>query len=502
MESYRNPAQTDSKQASPSKTPQPKDKSTYQKLLSNFNYEDIRVDPEESIYEALQNRGLLREPNFPKNIGLHLVQEGELGLSLNSGKPEFLDKGGRHSLKSPLKEYLGKASITEKLITLGPIQIVTIAQGELGLSVKNGEYIILEPGRYILTAPHQFVKSEKMNQLYVELGTHRRITVPQGFVATAIDDGKPVIITPDQSPYFTDSPTFQYDPKTGLKSTQIEKIALEKLVVNTREGMPVSIIGVIQYRILNPEIAFLKVDQVHSAIKIQAESTLTSVFAQLSIDQIQTGLSSTSVTSLKDEKKEISDEHVVPPDFIHQATDLFVKEFQNVAQGLGVELKALNILSMEFTNKEFLAALQTRAKERMEASTKLANTAVLNEAEISESERKAKQVRIDTDAETKRMKELASARLDVAKKDKEAAQQLASQPLAAELAILGKHADIAKAMGDKTTFIPHGMSLGNYSLRDVRGNMVWLQPQDNHQAVQSMEQGGTNPFTLRKSQSE
>lgn len=420
--------------------------------------EDIQIGSDEDIYDAIENRGYLQKPGFPTWLGIHLIQQGEIGLLLDNGNPVFLAPG-RYTFESPLKKFLGTKSISDARIDLGPIQIVTINQGELGLSTKNGKNIILEPGRYFLEAPHKFVKSVLANQRVIELGTHRRITVPEGYVFIAIDDGEQIIITPShegrKGPYITDSPTFLYNADTCLQPTQRQVVELEKLTVNTKEMIPIKIEGLITYRISDPKTAFLSVNDVHGAIKRQAEATLTSVFAHLSIDEIAASLSTDRATSLKEKEHE----SVFQEDFIHKATTLFLDEYKEIVRGWGVELENLNIEKMEFVDKQFADALRKRAQSRMETDTNLVNADSSNLVELKQAEREKQQAILRAEGEAESMKIMANGRYDAAKLDTKAAEELSSQPLAAKLAILKTKGEIVEKMGNNTVFMPHGFKL-------------------------------------------
>ena len=239
---------------------------TIQHAGSDMN---IRLPANRSLYDELEQRNLLERPGLASGIGLNLIQDGQLGLAMFNRSPKFLAPG-RYTFLSPFNHLIRVVSITDKLITLGNIQIVTVNQGELGLSLRNGESILLDPGRYILTAPHVFDKSTPANAQYIELGTYRRITVPVGFVAVAFDIGKQIIIRPEDTesgPFETNSPTFLFDKKTGFQSVQLQVRELDQLVVNTRDGITIIAKGLITYRIHDPRIAFMTVQDIHGAVK-------------------------------------------------------------------------------------------------------------------------------------------------------------------------------------------------------------------------------------------
>ncbi len=73
----------------------------------------------------------------------------------DNGRAVFLAPG-RYVLFSFFHNLIRRADINENLIKFGPITIVTVEKGHLGLSTKNGDVIILQPGRHILEAPHKY----------------------------------------------------------------------------------------------------------------------------------------------------------------------------------------------------------------------------------------------------------------------------------------------------------------------------------------------------------
>jgi len=444
--------------------------------------DNTAVQVDESLYDALESRGLLKKPTFPQGWGIHLVEQGQIGLLLDNGHPVFLAPG-RHTFWSPFQVYYGTKAINEDM-SLGPIQIVTVTQGDIALSVKNGQNIILEPGRYILKAPHKFVKAEQANKRYIELGSHRRITVPAGHVAIAYDEGKQIIISPEQTergPYISNSPTFSFDPRTGFQPTQLRVVELEELTVNTREMIPITVQGLITYRISNSNTAFFTVNDVHGAIKRQAEATLTNVYAHLSIDEIASSLSTERAFSLKGK----GPEQDITDDFIHKATVLFHEAFKEVVSGWGVALTNLNIEKMEFVDKQFADTLRLRAQKRLETDTNLVNVDGANQVLLKQAECQKQQKIIEATGEAQSLKTMADARVYAAEKDAEAAEKLERIPLARELALLKGQAEVVKNMGNNTIFMPTDMKLRGYGNKN--GNLFFTKPNINDYLQQPVE---------------
>ena len=375
---------------------------------------------------------------------------------------------GRH-----VDHLLSVANITDKLITLGNIQIITIDQGELGLSRRNGETILLDPGRYVLTAPHIFEKSTEANAQYIELGTYRRITVPVGYVAVAFDIGKQIIIRPEDTksgPFETNSPTFLFDKKTGFQSVQLQVRELDELKVNTRDGITITARGLITYRIHDPRAAFMTVQDVHGAVKRAAEATLTSLFLNAAIDEI-----APPVPQKKIEEKDLItlEQKDLDENFSQHIRGAFIHDFSQKVNQWGIELQDLNIEKLEFDNS-VKDLLRKRAQARVETATSLANMRSQTDIAMQEAERQKRQAQIQAEAQASVTRTKADADFYAAERHAQAAKVLQEVPLSAQLELKRLDVEMIKAAGDRTTFLPTSMHIGDIGMTDKQnGQLYW-----------------------------
>jgi regulator of protease activity HflC (stomatin/prohibitin superfamily) len=431
----------------------------------------IRLRADQSLYNELERRNLLERPRPPSGMGYNLIQDGQLGCAMFNLSPKFLAPG-RYTFYSPFNHLLRVVNITDKLITLGNIQIVTINQGEIGLSLRNGESILLDPGRYILTAPHVFEKSTPANAQYIELGTYRRITVPVGFVAVAFDIGKQIIIRPEDTesgPFETNSPTFLFDKKTGFQSVQLQVRELDQLTVNTRDGITIIAKGLITYRIHDPRIAFMTVQDIHGAVKRAAEATLTSLFLNAAIDEIAPPVPEKTVDKNLIHLKSTSEEM----NFNQHIRDAFLHDFSHKVSQWGVELQDLNIEKLEFDNsvKELL---RKRAQARVETATSLANMRSQTDVAMQQADREKQQAQIRAEAEAFVVRTKADADFYAAERHAQAAKILQEVPLSAQLELKRLDVEMIKATGDRTTFMPMNLHIGDIGMVDKQNNkMYW-----------------------------
>jgi regulator of protease activity HflC (stomatin/prohibitin superfamily) len=441
------------------------------KIQHGASDETIRLQPERSLYEELDQRNLLKHPRHPAGIGLHLIRNGELGLAMINLSPKFLAPG-RYTFLSPFDHLIEVVSITNKLIKLGNIQIVTINQGELGLSRRNGETVLLDPGRYILIAPHVFDSSTPANAQYIELGTYRRITVPVGFVAVAFDIGKQIIIRPEDTesgPFETNSPTFLFDKENGFQSVQLQVRELDELKVNTRDGITITARGLITYRIHDPRAAFMTVQDIHGAVKRAAEATLTSLFLNSAIDEIAPPVPQ------KATEKDLIDMNPTgnTENFSQHIRDAFLENFSHKVNHWGVELQDLNIEKLEFDNsvKELL---RKRAQARVETATSLANMRSQTDVAMQQADREKQQAQIRAEAEAFVVRTKADADFYAAERHAQAAKILQEVPLSAQLELKRLDVEMIKATGDRTTFMPMNLHIGDIGMVDKQNNkMYW-----------------------------
>jgi regulator of protease activity HflC (stomatin/prohibitin superfamily) len=442
-----------------------------QQIQHGASDDDIRVHPNLSLYDELDQRQLLKHPRHPVGLGYHLIQDGQLGLAMMNQTPKFLAPG-RYTFCSPFDHLLGVVNITDKLITLGNIQIVTINQGELGLSRRNGETILLDPGRYVLKAPHIFEKSTEANAQYIELGTYRRITVPVGYVAVAFDIGKQIIIRPEDTqsgPFETNSPTFLFDKQTGFQSVQLQVRELDELKVNTRDGITITAKGLITYRIHDARAAFMTVQDIHGAVKRAAEATLTSLFLNAAIDEIAPPVPQKPSEEILITLKTENDNE----NFNQHIRDAFLHDFSHKVNQWGIELQDLNIEKLEF-DTSVKDLLRKRAQARVETATSLSNMRSQTDIAMQEAERHKRQAQIQAEAEAFVTRTKADADFYAAERHAQAAKLLQEVPLSAQLELKRLDVEMVKATGERTTFMPMNMHIGDIGMTDKhKGQMFW-----------------------------
>ncbi|CAF1990179.1 unnamed protein product [Rotaria magnacalcarata] len=244
-----------------------------------------------------------------------------------------------------------------ELIQLGNIQIVTVNQDEIGLSIRNGETILLDPVR-----------------------------------------------------------------------------ELDELKVNTRDGVTITAKGLITYRIHDPRTSFMTVQDIHGAVKRAAEAILTSLFLNAAIDEIAPPVPQKLSDDLIQMKPVIEGEN-----FNQHICDAFLHDFSQTSQPMG-SVKDL---------------LRKRAQARVETATSLANMRSQTSIAMQQVEREKQQAQIQAEAEA-------------------FVTRTKAVPLSAQLELKRLDVEIVKATGDRTTFMPMNLSIGDIGMADKQNRNMYF----------------------------
>lgn len=462
-----------------------------------------RVKDGVNLLDALDRLGFVQRPSSGRRIGVGLtsatglalpyvlgkmkvIDEGSMGLSMRNGRPVVL-RPGRYVLLSPLHHFVEQKSINDDLIKFGPLTIVTIKKGQLGLSWRNGETIILEPGRHILVAPHMFQAAKDITANVVDLGPIKRITVDEGHVGISYDAGKLEVLLPGL--HIRKSPTFRF---REFVSVQEQVRHLEPLKVNTNDGIAILVNAIITYRVEDPVRAYRDVMNVNEALFEKAEALLTSIFLHHSIDEIAPTIPSAAHESLQqpgfgssDEEgddnddddeldasitkksatkkmnkrnakkarkgKEVSFADLEKPDsilFSDIVRQAFMEELKDYVSTWGVALIDMSIEKLEFHDPALRVLLTDRASNKLQTASNRANIAAQAQTGIQKAQGLAQEERIRADAE-----------LYSAEQRAKGAKLQADTELAKQLAIMRATREIVEATGNKTSFIPWNMAV-------------------------------------------
>mmetsp|Transcript_61212 Transcript_61212/g.108858 ORF Transcript_61212/g.108858 Transcript_61212/m.108858 type:complete len:691 (-) Transcript_61212:171-2243(-) len=126
-------------------------------------------------------------------MALIRIRPGFIGLGSDNGVPLFL-LPGLHLLRAPNLQYQGVKSVNEDLIENGPLRLVRVRPGMVGLATLNGEPVVLDSGvHFINEASFMMDRSsgfKKADERLIQLGQLQIIVVPKGSIAAVLVNGE------------------------------------------------------------------------------------------------------------------------------------------------------------------------------------------------------------------------------------------------------------------------------------------------------------------------
>jgi len=216
---------------------------------------------------------------------MKLVSEGEWGFYLHSGKPE-LKLPGRYFVPSPLTSWHRKWSQGDDVITCGPVSIVRIQRGSVGLAYNNSQPEILLPGRHVRTSStFKFDAQVSIDKELIEFGPIKLLTVKSGFVRVCYHSGH-VQIFPEGR-YAINSSTFVV---AGWINTQQQNVKFDRLKVLLDGGISLYVEGLLTFQVTDPAILIKQLGErdLLQAVSQTTKAELCRVFSSVHLEQIST----------------------------------------------------------------------------------------------------------------------------------------------------------------------------------------------------------------------
>jgi len=163
------------------------------------------------------------------------VGPGMVGLATMNGKPVLLDVGV-HFVNEPSFQMESDPfkRQDEMIITLGPINIIIVPRGVIYPVLVNGEGHFLLEGRHMINqARFKLLSAGKESDEYIRAGTRHRIIVPRGKLGLALERGEPVLYEPG-STHLVNSALFEYKGSVDITQQVIEHGSLK--IVTVKDG--------------------------------------------------------------------------------------------------------------------------------------------------------------------------------------------------------------------------------------------------------------------------
>eukprot|EP01116_Phalansterium_solitarium_P011185 TRINITY_DN267_c0_g2_i5.p1 TRINITY_DN267_c0_g2~~TRINITY_DN267_c0_g2_i5.p1 ORF type:complete len:370 (+),score=201.59 TRINITY_DN267_c0_g2_i5:248-1357(+) len=230
------------------------------------------------------------------------------------------------------------------MITLGAKKIITVYDGEVGVSYKSGKLLVMTPDRHLIqSADHVF----------------------QGFLSTQ-----------QQCLHLYQD----FDP--AIKQSGL-------LVCETKDFVGIGIKGDVFFRIIDPEKALLVVgkDSIVPLVKDTSEATLNGIIRSTSLADIAQNKEPSARSSHAAKGPLFFDK--VHDEFISKLHDSFVAKY-------GIEITNIRIESFKILNVELSNSISKQALLTAQTATQLSNLAGQKEIATVQQMRDAEVLRIQT----------------------------------------------------------------------------------------------------------
>lgn len=227
---------------------------------------------------------------------------------------------------------------------LGNLRYITIRDGELGESYRDGMFVLLEPGTYRLPSNHRFVKKVPISSDVVDLGALKIVTVKEGQVAV-INTPEGVVV---KGPGKHDIKQSEGNFFNALISTCPQGVGLPPLTVMCSDQIEMRAQSVLVFSVVEPlKTVGLGIEAIVDFLKVFADGTLRTILSRFNSSDIAPSLHT-------------DDEHHSSKrsDKLNQLHDECVRTLDEKAREWGLRVTDLQITEILPADAEYLSTLR------------------------------------------------------------------------------------------------------------------------------------------------
>ena len=182
-----------------------------------------------------------------------VVPAGNVALFTNNENEYIFAKPGVHNIFGPFTKVQGRpVTVTAGEIIHGNRVIVTIHQGMLGYASDNGQPVLLPPGLHSWKSDTlTYIKAFDLNDHVIEIGPYTIVTVDEGYAAITQDNGKQKVLDGGKTHLLTHQ-KWRFEKFITLK---IQTDDLEKIRAASADNIIMSVNSTVVWRIRDVKVA-------------------------------------------------------------------------------------------------------------------------------------------------------------------------------------------------------------------------------------------------------
>lgn len=340
------------------------------------------------------------------------IRPGKLGVKIDARGNAVELAPGNHVIDSAAGEMFNPLTDIQDIgqddFTLGNCRHITIRNGELGESYKDGIFVLLEPGRHKLPANHRFVKKVSVDNDIVDLGALKIVTVKEGQVAV-INTTEGVTIKGPGKHEIKQSEGHYFN---SILTTSPQAIVLPPLTVMCSDQIEMRAESMLTFKITDPlKTVGRGITNIVDMLKGIADGTLRNILSRFSSLDIAPSL-------------HVDEDHHSTKryDKLNELHDKCVDDLNGLVKEWGLEVCDLQITQVLPADHEFLATIRKSGAQQStaEAERRLAESqsqiaiikanGEVSRVKAAEIEQHEQVVRAETESRTKAIQADAAAK--------------------------------------------------------------------------------------------
>jgi regulator of protease activity HflC (stomatin/prohibitin superfamily) len=329
---------------------------------------------------------------YLSHINLHIfrVPKGMVALINENNQSKLLE--GTHFINSKTLKFFSIESLTKPVIKNGTITRLVVRKGEVGLAWENNQPVFFEEGIYVKDSPFfSFEKTVAASEKQISIGPKKILTVYEGEVGVSYNKGKLVVLKPNR--HFIDSAEHIFKE---FLSTQLQREHLvsnnkkEFLICETQDFVSIGLKADVFYKIEDAEKVLLIVgrDNISTLVRETSIATLNSIIRSTTLSEVAQN-KEIAAKSQKDHLEEISKnpDSASAPLFFDKVHEEFIsKLYDYFLDQYGIAITNIRIESFRIMDSNLVDNISKQAFVTAQTETKLAN--LIGEREIVTSKQK------------------------------------------------------------------------------------------------------------------